>query len=183
MELNFKIQYRGELNKLFDFYSLPKRVAEIGTAEGRFALEMYNWGVNELYLVDIWETMPFIEGCGSFEQSWHDDNYKKVKELFHDKENVRITKGFSHKMSELIPDEHLGLVYIDGDHTYSGVKADIKYWWPKLCEGGIMAFHDYMNGSYGVQRAVTEHMQGEANINIIEENGQHENMGAWVRKL
>jgi len=183
MELNFKIQYRWELNKLLDFYSLPKRIAEIGVAEGRFSKEIYGWDVAELYLVDIWEKMPFIEGCGSFENEWHNENYRQVRELFKDKDNVCILKGFSHKMAEIIEDGHLSMVYIDGDHTYSGVKADISYWWPKLCSGGIMAFHDYMNGSYGVQRAVTEHMQGESNIHIIEEDGNHENMGAWVQKL
>lgn len=35
------------------------------------------------------------------------------------------------------------LVFIDGDHSYEGVKRDIDNWAPQLVKGGIMAFHDY----------------------------------------
>jgi MMP 1-O-methyltransferase len=34
------------------------------------------------------------------------------------------------------------LVFIDGLHEYEGVKTDFEAWFPKLVEGGIMAFHD-----------------------------------------
>lgn len=182
MNIDIHIQHRGELCKLLDGFLLPRKIAEVGVAEGRFAEEIYRWGVSELYLIDIWEKVPFIEGCGSFEQSWHNTNHEEVKERFKDKEEVVILKGFSHKMAELIPDNHLGLVYIDADHTYNGVKADIQVWMPKLVKGGVMAFHDYMNPSYGVQRAVTEFMGGEGGINIIKEDDKIENMGAWIQK-
>lgn len=181
-DIFFKIQHRGELVKLLDYFNLPYKVAEIGVAEGRFSLEIFNWGVSELYLVDLWETMPFIEGCGSFDQEWHDKNYKNVCKLFENEKNVSILKGFSHKMAELIPDGSLGLVYLDGDHSYNGTKADLKYWWPKLCDGGILACHDY-NETYGVKRAVIEFVGGEGKVTEIPENGDPENVGCWVRKI
>lgn len=182
MNITTDIQYRGQLGKLLDYFVLPRKVAEIGVAEGRFSLEMHKWDVDELYLVDIWEEIPFIDGCGSFDQSWHDINYKKVCNLFKGDKNVLILKGFSHKMAKLIPDNSLGLVYLDGDHSYQGVKADIKAWWPKLVGGGIMGFHDFGNLAYGVNRAVIEHMKGEQNVNVIKEDGNTENIGAWVKK-
>lgn len=33
-------------------------------------------------------------------------------------------------------------VYLDGDHSYQGVKADYKMFWPQLNKGGMMGFHD-----------------------------------------
>jgi predicted small metal-binding protein len=177
-----KITNRVELLKLLDHFELPRVVAEIGVAEGRFSKELYDAGVDALYLVDIWENVPFIEGCGSFDQSWHNANYESVKELFKYKTDVSLLKGFSHKMAELIPDGSLSLVYIDGDHTYNGCKADIKVWLPKLCAGGVLAFHDYANPTYGVKRAVIEHVQHEHLVNIIEEDSKLENIGAWIRK-
>lgn len=33
-------------------------------------------------------------------------------------------------------------IYIDGDHSYEGVKSDFEAYWPKLKPGGIMSFHD-----------------------------------------
>lgn len=177
-----KIKHRHELIKLIEHFGLPRTVAEVGVAEGRFAEQMHNWGLDELYLIDIWERMPFIDGCASFEDKWHKDNYEEVQKRFEGKLNVVILKGFSHKMSSYIDNESLGLVYIDGDHSYNGCKSDIETWLPKLVPGGIMAFHDYGNNiAYGVQRAVIEKFS-EAGTNIIEEDGKLENIGAWIRK-
>lgn len=35
------------------------------------------------------------------------------------------------------------LVFIDGDHTYLGCRADIDVWLPHLPPGGVMVLHDY----------------------------------------
>lgn len=177
------IQKRGQLIDLLHHFGVPLKVVEVGVAQGLFAQETYNnWNVEHLFLVDLWERMPFIDGCASFEQEWHDQNYKEVLNYFGLKDNVTILKGFSHKMANEIPNESLGLVYIDSDHSYNGCKADIQSWWSKLVPGGIMAFHDYANGAYGVNRAVIEFVKGESNVHRIEEDGQTENIGAWIRK-
>jgi predicted O-methyltransferase YrrM len=36
----------------------------------------------------------------------------------------------------------IGLVFIDGDHSYDGVKADFENWYPWVMAGGLVAFHD-----------------------------------------
>jgi MMP 1-O-methyltransferase len=38
--------------------------------------------------------------------------------------------------------EPIELVFIDGAHDYASVKADFELWFPKVIEGGIVAFHD-----------------------------------------
>lgn len=178
-----KINSRAELGNLMRVLNLPKVVVECGTAEGIFSQEMFGWGLDKLYLVDIWERVPFLPGCGSFEQSWHDKNFKRVKELFGDKENVIMLKGFSYKMAEQIPDESLGLAYLDAAHDYHSVKSDIDSFWGKLVKGGIMAFHDYENYDYGVNRAVRE-FAGRERLEIHEliEDGEKANIGAYIIK-
>jgi len=47
-------------------------------------------------------------------------------------------------------------VYIDADHSYEAVKTDIKIWWEKLSDRGILAGHDYDETHPGVMRAVQE---------------------------
>lgn len=36
----------------------------------------------------------------------------------------------------------LDLVFVDGDHSLAGVRADFKNYWPLVRSGGLMAFHD-----------------------------------------
>lgn len=38
--------------------------------------------------------------------------------------------------------EPINLIFIDADHSYEGIKNDFELWFPKVSEGGIMAFHD-----------------------------------------
>ena len=56
------------------------------------------------------------------------------------------------------------LLFIDGDHRYPAVKADIETWLPKVKPGGYVAFHDYILPPYPtqsrVQIAVDEDMNG-----------------------
>ena len=55
-----------------------------------------------------------------------------------------------------VPDASLDAVYLDGDHAYEAVAADLAAWWPKLVPGGLMAGDDYMLGGWwgdGVVRA------------------------------
>jgi hypothetical protein len=47
--------------------------------------------------------------------------------------------------AELAYDFHdkIDLLFIDGDHSYEGVRADMVTWLGKVRPGGIVAFHDY----------------------------------------
>lgn len=42
------------------------------------------------------------------------------------------------------PEPPLDFVYLDGDHSYEAVKADIRAWWPLIKSGGILAGHDWV---------------------------------------
>lgn len=48
----------------------------------------------------------------------------------------------------------IGLLFIDGDHTYEGVKLDITDWVKHVISGGLIAFHD--SWFPDVSRAITE---------------------------
>ncbi len=57
-----------------------------------------------------------------------------------------------------LPVDQIRLLYIDGLHTYEGVKDDIEGWVPRVITGGVVVFDDYYNTGpdVGVQRAVDE---------------------------
>lgn len=70
------------------------------------------------------------------------------------------------------------LLFVDGDHSYKGVKADIEKWTPFIPPGGTALFHDYALYD-GVKRAVDElaragwrWLQGGENIAALS-RGEH----------
>ncbi len=49
------------------------------------------------------------------------------------------------------------LLFVDGDHRYAGVRADITGWVPKILLGGILIFHD----CYPLPEALRKHPEIE----------------------
>jgi len=59
--------------------------------------------------------------------------------------------------AECFPNRALDLVYIDANHGYEAVRADILAWCSKVRHGGYLSGHDYDPLKYpGVVRAVDE---------------------------
>ncbi len=61
--------------------------------------------------------------------------------------------------SKILPkgwDTKIDVLFIDGDHTYEGCKADIEVWSPFVKDGGVILFHDADEGGTGILRAITE---------------------------
>lgn len=52
--------------------------------------------------------------------------------------------------------EELAMVFIDGEHTYDAVKADIQVWYSHLKKGGFMLFHDYLDPQFSLQIVVDQ---------------------------
>lgn len=179
METYINLKYRRDLPKLMRELNLPMVGVECGVAEANFSNDLLEAGLEKLYSVDTWATIHGQKGDGGFDQDWHDANYAKaIARLAKHGDKSVILRGMSEAMSIKVPDNSLGLVYLDGDHSYEGVFNDILFWWPKLVTGGIMAFHDYEMTQYGVKRAVRALA---LEINLIPEDKQ-EDAGAWVQK-
>jgi len=68
----------------------------------------------------------------------------------------------SHLQLAKYPDKSFDLIYIDGDHSYEGVKKDAEIAKDKVVDNGVLVFNDYLAFSawegavYGVMRAVNE---------------------------
>ena len=76
-----------------------------------------------------------------FKDNMGDRDYQAIK-----KSSVEAAKSFE--------DDSLDAVFIDAEHTYDAVKADIEAWYPKLKNGGYISGHDYYMGWPGVCQAV-----------------------------
>jgi cephalosporin hydroxylase len=62
--------------------------------------------------------------------------------------SVYVITGDSHSLEvvqqvrTILKDQKLDLLFIDGDHTYEGVKADYEMYEGFVKQGGVIAFHD-----------------------------------------
>jgi len=69
----------------------------------------------------------------------------------------RILIDYSPQAAQQFADGYFDFVYIDANHRYHLIQADIAAWWPKVRAGGILAGHDYVRARHcGVIQAVDE---------------------------
>lgn len=57
------------------------------------------------------------------------------------RKNSHDSKTFD-LVRSLLGDKRLDFLFIDGDHTYEGVRADFEMYSPLVRKGGLVAFHD-----------------------------------------
>jgi predicted O-methyltransferase YrrM len=69
------------------------------------------------------------------------------------KQEIILIRGDSHdlhlpgEVKARLGNEKLDFLFIDGDHTYEGVKKDFEMYSPLVRGGGIVAFHDIVPSS------------------------------------
>ena len=74
-------------------------------------------------------------------------------------DRARVIRKDSLASAHDIEDGSLDFVFLDADHTYEAVKADIAAWVHKVKPGGLLCGHDYENDDFpawGVKQAVDE---------------------------
>jgi predicted O-methyltransferase YrrM len=59
------------------------------------------------------------------------------------RDKVHPLVGRSDEILPVLAPEQFDLIFIDADHSYEGVRADIELSLPLLRPGGVLAFHDY----------------------------------------
>jgi predicted O-methyltransferase YrrM len=87
------------------------------------------------------------------------------------------------QISDILAGQKLDLLFIDGDHSYEGVKSDFEMYSALVRKGGLVAFHDIAGNSLhdtsGVSNFWGEVKGSYQNLEIIHERGP-ESMGIGV---
>jgi hypothetical protein len=143
--------------------------AEVGVWKGDFSAQILKQSKPQLlYLIDPW----FHRDDPAYERAWYggsvagqdemDAIYRSVLRRFEEQrrrgEVVVLRKSSAEAVASLAG-QRLDWVYIDGDHTYEAVKADLEAFRRVVAPGGTIAGDDYgIEGwwSNGVTRAVDE---------------------------
>lgn len=154
---------------------LPKGgiAVEIGVWHAEFSptiLELIE--PDQLYLIDPWKHIEVDSHSTAFVGRTKDEAmekiFNKVQKNFAaeiEAGKVSLIRDFSVPALELFDNESISFAYIDGDHSYEGVAADLEAIFPKIKMNGIIAFDDYHRRGWwkdGVIRAVNEFIGSHA---------------------
>jgi predicted O-methyltransferase YrrM len=124
--------------------SPPRVVLEIGTAQGGVFWLFCRVARTDATLISL--DLPSTERHSGGKRMAIDlPAMKKAGQTIH------VVHGDSHQASaldrvgRLLGERKLDLLFIDGDHTYGGVKSDYEMYGPLVRAGGTIAFHDIVS--------------------------------------
>jgi len=137
-------QVKYEISKLLEILIdlKPKIILEIGTAGG-----------GTLYLftriIDPEATIISVDLPGGFFGGGYSEWKIPLYQSFTKKgQKIKLLRADSHNpktfklVKTILANKKVDFLFIDGDHTYEGVKRDFNMYSSLVKEGGIIAFHD-----------------------------------------
>lgn len=159
---NRNMMMKNYVNKI----RYPK-ILEIGIFKGDF----FNFISNECNFTAL-DGVDIFEGitCSGDENGNNVINYDiglaylELTEKYKKYPNINLHRSDSTSYLSMIDDNYYDVIYIDGDHSYNGVKRDLELAFKKVKNNGYIMGHDYeMNFSktsnnydFGVKQAVNE---------------------------
>jgi predicted O-methyltransferase YrrM len=120
----------------------PRTVVEIGTANGGTLFLWCQLAHPEATIISI-DLPGGIHGGGY--PYWKSYIYQRFASP---KQKLHLLRGDSHKtemlacLRRLLPDRKIDFLFIDGDHTYDGVKTDFEMYAGLVRQGGLVVLHD-----------------------------------------
>jgi len=149
--------------------------AEIGVHTGEFSRRILRaTKPREVHLVDPWKheagdvyRRALYGGGARGGQVEMDERHDAVVARFRSeirRGRVIVHRGYSTDVLSRFTDASFDWVYIDGNHTYEYVKADLELCFRKVKRGGYVAGDDYTEAGWwrdGVVRAVDEFIAGQ----------------------
>lgn len=141
---------------------------EVGVLRGRHAAELLAYAPRlRLTMVDAWRAS---DPNSSYARSGDPVAKSSTAGLMKEKDRAVMATKFAEDRrtivhadsvvaSKMVPDRSKDFVFIDADHSYEGVRADIDAWLPKLKPGGLLCGHGFDfpgRPQWGVRKAVEE---------------------------
>lgn len=124
----------------------PERALEIGTFRGGTLLFLAQLASPDATLVSV--DLP----GGKFGGGYSDARAWCYRRFARRHQRLQLLRGDSHstQMQEQVAAAFSGhkvdYLFIDGDHSYDGAKRDFELYAPMVRKGGLIAFHDIVDG-------------------------------------
>jgi cephalosporin hydroxylase len=113
----------------------PKTIVEIGTARGGTLFLFARAAAPDAFLLGVDWGISVARA-------------PLYRALAREGQRVELLEGDSHDASmvsnarTLLAGRPVDFLFVDGDHTYEGVRADFELWTPLVRQGGLVALHD-----------------------------------------
>jgi|SRR5581483_11101602 len=138
------LQVRSEIHRLAEIVAdlKPKNLLEIGTCRGGTLCILSRLASPDGNIISL--DLPNGEFGGGYK--WF--HIPIFKAFPYAKQKLHLLRGDSHSaemanaVRKILGEEKLDLLFIDGDHTYEGVKKDFEDYSKLVRRGGIIALHD-----------------------------------------
>ena len=138
------IQFRGEFTELLKIFQElnPRYIMEIGTAKGGTLFCFCKLARDDATIISIdLPDGPFGGGYPAWKVTIYQAFKKESQKLYLLREDSHKQETLE-KVKEILGQNRLDFLFIDGDHSYEGVKKDFEMYSPLVRKGGIIAFHD-----------------------------------------
>ena len=120
----------------------PQNIVEIGTAGGGTLFIMTKLAQDNAKVMSIY--LP----QGRFGGGYPEWKSKFYSSFANKTQQIKLLRSDSHQQAtfnecvQFFGNSKLDVLFIDGDHTYEGVKQDYELYKPLVRDGGIIVFHD-----------------------------------------
>lgn len=145
-----------------------RRIVEVGVWKGRTTQLLARNTIGTVWAVDHWQGTPHDPAqhvlypdagaaYGAFRKHLRSEIERgKVRVV-----NMPSVQAAAH----LANGKPFDFVFLDADHSYDAVRADIVAWLPLLAADGLLAGHDYGKPTFpGVTQAVDEVLGGAVKV-------------------
>jgi predicted O-methyltransferase YrrM len=118
----------------------PKVVVEIGTASGGVLCLLARAAPEDATIISV----DIPEDRGGYPH-WRQRLYRAFGR---GRQSMYLVKGDSHmgstltRVKEILSGKAIDFLFVDGDHTYVGVRQDFNMYGPLVRKDGLVAFHD-----------------------------------------
>jgi predicted O-methyltransferase YrrM len=183
------VQNNNEIRRLLDMLIevQPKRCLEIGTARGGTLYLISRTVHPEAKIISV--DLPGGR-WGHGYCHWQAPLYKSFAR---ERQELTLIRGDSHepatfrKVAEHLNSDCLDLLFIDGDHTYEGVKRDFQMYSELVADNGLIVLHDIVpnpdDKDVGVPRFWDEIKAGYEHEEMVDSWDQgHYGIGVIRRK-
>ena len=124
----------------------PKIILEIGTEKGGTLFLFSRMASSDAKIISV--DLP----AGKFGAGYPGWRIPLYKSFARENQKLYLVRDDSHNqktlrnVKKILNGQKADFLFIDGDHTYDGVKKDFEMYSPLVKKGGLIAFHDICPG-------------------------------------